>query len=89
MRKYPHYGTANDNSFIGDIVRAIDQHEHLKPFEKDLLVNRITERYTGGSVEVKIAHLAMGSARPEMFVGMSQRPRVSKQRQDDANGLHG
>lgn len=67
MRKYPHYGTANDNSFIGDIVRFIDQHAHLKPFEKDLLVNRITERYTGDSVEVKIAHLAMGIAVPEMF----------------------
>lgn len=67
MRKHPHYGTANDNSFIGDIVRFIDQHAHLKPFEKDLLVNRITERYTGDSVEVEIAHLAMGIALPEMF----------------------
>ena len=62
MRKYPHYGTANDNSFIGDIVRFIDQHAHLKPFEKDLLVNRITERYTGDSVEVKIASRRPGIA---------------------------
>lgn len=67
MRKYPHYGTANDNSFIGDIVRFIDQHAHLKPFEKDLLVNRITERYTADSVEVQIAHLAQDAAVPEML----------------------
>lgn len=42
MRNHKHYGTPQDNSFIGDIVRFIAQHGGLRDWEKDLLINRIT-----------------------------------------------
>ena len=42
MRTNKHYGTPQDTSFIGDIVRFIAEHGGLKDWEKDLLINRIT-----------------------------------------------
>jgi hypothetical protein len=42
MRTHKHYGTPQDNSFIGDIVRCIAEHGGLRDWEKDLLINRIT-----------------------------------------------
>lgn len=42
MRNHKHYGTPQDTSFIGDIVRFIAEHGGLKDWEKDLLINRIT-----------------------------------------------
>jgi len=42
MRNHKHYGTPQDTSFIGDIVRCIAEHGGLRDWEKDLLINRIT-----------------------------------------------
>lgn len=49
------YGSENDNSYVGDIVRFIDGHPGLKPFEKDLFVNRLTVKSDGNSEEMKVA----------------------------------
>jgi hypothetical protein len=42
MRNHKHFGTPQENSFIGDIVRCIAEHGGLREWEKDLLINRIT-----------------------------------------------
>lgn len=47
MRNHKHFGTPQDTSFIGDIVRFIAEHGGLKDWEKDLLINRITIPTTG------------------------------------------
>ena len=47
MRNHKHFGTPQDTSFIGDIVRFIADHGGLKDWEKDLLINRITIPTTG------------------------------------------
>jgi len=51
MRNHKHYGTPEDNSFIGDIVRYIDGHGGFKDWEKDLLFNRLTEAVTADEVD--------------------------------------
>lgn len=52
MRKHPFYGTEHDNSYIGDIIRFIDEHAGLRPHEKDVLVNRLTERPTADELSM-------------------------------------
>ena len=42
MRNHKHFGTPQDTSFIGDIVRFIAEHGGLRDWEKDLLINRVT-----------------------------------------------
>ncbi len=66
MRTNKNYGSPEDNSFIGDIVRYIDGHGGLKDWEKDLLINRITVPTAGlESPEVLRAMEGTSEAAPQ------------------------
>ena len=66
MRTNKHYGSPEDKSFIGDIVRYIDSHGGLKDWEKDLLINRITVPTAGlDSPEVLRAMEGTSEAAPQ------------------------
>jgi len=63
MRNHKHYGTPQDTSFIGDIVRFIAEHGGLKDWEKDLLINRITVP-TAGLDSPEVLRAMEGTSEP-------------------------
>ena len=63
MRNHKHYGTPQDTSFIGDIVRFIAEHGGLKEWEKDLLINRITVP-TAGLDSPEVLRAMEGTSEP-------------------------
>jgi len=63
MRNHKHYGTPQDTSFIGDIVRFIAENGGLKEWEKDLLINRITVP-TAGLDSPEVLRAMEGTSEP-------------------------